>query len=95
MELFIKRQKAMVKHRPRSHRLKWRVLALVVAVVLSLLPAMGLRTAQARSRFSFSILECDFTPRATFLSLSGEVFIVLARHCSGTSGRGIVRKSHC
>ena len=54
MELSIKRQKAMVKRRRRSHPLKWRALAFVLAVVLSLLPAMGLRTAQARSVDSVS-----------------------------------------
>ena len=55
MELFINRQKAMVKRRRRSHPLKWRALAFVLAVVLSLLPAMGLRTAQARSVDSVSV----------------------------------------
>jgi MscS family membrane protein len=57
MELSINRQKAMVKRRRRRHPLKWRALTFVVAVVLSLLPAMGmgLRTAQARSVDSVSV----------------------------------------
>ena len=53
MEVCIQRPRGMVKRR-RSDSWRWRALAFVVAVVLSVLPTIGLRSAEARSVHSVS-----------------------------------------
>ncbi len=53
MEVCIQRPRGMVKRR-RSDSWRWRALAFVVAVVLSVLPTIGLRSAEARSVYSVS-----------------------------------------
>ena len=76
MEPYINRLKAMAQRRRRSHPLKWHALAFVVAVVLSLLPGMGLGTAQARvdsgsvSSSVISLQEQPFYPALEEISSS-------------------------
>ena len=53
IEVCIQRPRGMVKRR-RSDSWRWRALAFVVAVVLSVLPTIGLRSAGARSVYSVS-----------------------------------------